>query len=231
MVYTKELFDERVAEIEIFYNELIRFYEEDRNDVLSISKSTFIIMLYNLIEACIREGFKEIYEKIHDETPTHESLNEPLVEKWIGKVIKDNKNNPEAYLKKLLLQLIILPPREVTIGRIQGLQSISSGNLDKKNINELLKDHGIDTRRSNRLRVGESTITVRKFRNDLSHGNISFKNAMNDYAVEAGEMSISKIKEDVLNYMESVIEDMNEFYTNRLYLKQLDNENIEEGLI
>jgi len=210
---------------------LIKLEEEDRDAILSISKSTFIIMLYNLIEACVREGFKEIYEKIHDETPTHENLNESLVEKWIGKVIRDNKNNPDAYLKKLLLQLIILPPKEVTIGKVQGLDSISSGNLDKKNINELMKNHGINTIRSNRLKVGESTIAVRNFRNDLSHGNISFKNAMNDYAVEAGEMSVSKIKEDVLNYMESVIDDMDDFYTNRLYLKQIDSENIEEGLI
>jgi len=190
MEYTKALFNERVSEIEIYYDELIKLEHEDRNDVLAISKSTFIIMLYNLIEACIREGFKEIYDKIHDDVPTHENLNAPLVEKWIGKVIKDNKNNPEAYLKKLLLQLIILPPKEITIGKVRGLQSISSGNLDKKVINELMLEHGISTSRSSRLRVGESTVTVRRFRNDLSHGNISFINAMNGYSVQARDMSI-----------------------------------------
>jgi len=36
-------------------------------------------------------------------------------------------------------------------------------------------------------------------------------------------MSILKLKKDVLDYMESVIADMNDFYSNRLYLKQDEN--------
>jgi len=48
---------------------------------------------------------------------------------------------------------------------------------------------------------------------------------------EEGVRSILKIKRDIVGYVESVIDDMDDFYTNKLYLKQIENENIEEGLI
>ena len=227
---TRSLFETRKEEIENLYNTIVMADAEAHSNIVPILKSTFVIMLYTLMESCILEGFKEIYEIIPESFPTHDTLNEKLVSRWISKVVRDNSKKPDEYLAILLQQVINEPARTIDIGKIEEMKDISSGNLDKNWIKKLLVSHGIPISRSSRGRIGKHTEYIKERRNKLSHGEESFAVSMRDCPVttsEEGLQSILGIKEDIVDYMESVIGDMAEFYDNKLYLKQIENENIE----
>jgi len=234
MNQTKILFESRKEEIENLYEDLIASNEGNNPSLVTILKSSLVIMLYSLMEACLTEGLREIYEVIPYSFPTHENLCEELVGRWVSKVVKDARRKPDEYLPTLMQQLISKPASTIDIGKVEDLKDISNGNLDKKHIKEIFDNHGIPTTNSWKRGVGKYTDYVKERRNKLSHGEESFSQSMRECPIESvdeRQRSVIKIKKDVFNYMASVIDDMDDFYTNRLYLKQIETENMEEGLI
>ena len=78
MQNTFDIFEERKEEIELYFSTLelmnndeeIQCNKKITRDVrlYKIMKSNFILMLYNLVEACVVSGLMEIYEnKIYGE--------------------------------------------------------------------------------------------------------------------------------------------------------------------
>lgn len=75
------LFEERKTEIEFYYS-ILKDLDSSNGKINTIDnarferilKSNFLLMLYNLIEACITTGFIEIYEAIEIHGNTYVDL-------------------------------------------------------------------------------------------------------------------------------------------------------------
>ena len=145
MQNTLSIFEERKAEIE-FYFSVIKQLDTGNSGIntsnntrfYKIMKSNFLLMLYNLVEACIVNGIMEIYESVKDEGCTYDQVRNELQSIWIRYKIKQvygTETNISTYEKQVkgIIKMIadntvlIIPKGAVKI----------SGNLDAKKIKEI----------------------------------------------------------------------------------------------
>ena len=218
MIETKNLFEDRKAEVNSLFQEIVRMDESlkltsdsDREEIFGILKSSFALMLYNLIEACIKQGFNEVYDAVKNYNATHKNLTPKFVDRWIEKVIRDNRDKPEYYLKIIINQLIASPTPLIELGSVSEIKGIADGNLDRRSINKLLETHGIRPAPANQ---GSQLVRVKDWRNKLSHGEVSFRECMRENVVS----DLENVMLDVFRFMNSTITNIEDFYNRKHFL-------------
>lgn len=84
--YYQILFDVMSHEINNRRNDSSRFRAEiktkDNTRFIRIMKSNFLLMLYNLIESCVKQGFEEIYEALEAENISYVQASYALRDVW-----------------------------------------------------------------------------------------------------------------------------------------------------
>lgn len=86
-----------------------------------------------------------------------------------------------------------------------------SGNLDARAIRDLLSDHKITiTDQADKPKM----LIVKRKRNQLAHGEESFGDSARDYTVS----DLEDFKDEVLDFIEAVLDTMKEYYDNKRYL-------------
>ncbi|MDR1482192.1 MAG: hypothetical protein LBI74_06155 [Synergistaceae bacterium] len=148
---TIELFNERKSEIEFYFSILVEIAAPnstikmvDNHRFARILKSNFLLMLYNLIESCIRSGFEDIYSAVKESGNPYPNVAEELRDIWsnyeISKAHKDTANR-QTYgkrVKEIIEQVISNNPLVITREALD-----ISGNLDARQIRTLLDVHKI----------------------------------------------------------------------------------------
>jgi hypothetical protein len=224
MIATKALFESRKEEIEFYYNAIceiadnkLGIVKSDNHRFVRIQKSNFLVMLYNLIEACVKSGFEEVYEVVESESISYTQASDALRDIWsnyeISKAQQKNaiKTTYEKRVKIILEQVISDTPIILTK---EAVETMASGNLDARKIKELLKEHGIDfteTSKGDKLRI----LTVKTKRNSLAHGEESFDEAARDLTLD----DLEKIKDEVLLFIEDVINGIEKYYNDKSYVR------------
>lgn len=216
---TFTLFEDRKKEIEFYFsimNEINNGSESmttiDNGRFLRILKSNFLLMLYNLVEACVVSGMMEIYERLKDSRSGYGDLISEIRYIWsnyeIGKVYS-NLAGKSAYEERV--QLIInhvIESQPITLNKdALGI----SGNLDARAIKKLCDKHGIRYVASDDdgcLRI------VKDKRNNLAHGDESFGDCARDMSLS----DLEHIKDEVINFIRCILDGMKEYYDNKLYL-------------
>lgn len=236
MTTTKALYDDRKDEIEFYYQVLfdVMSYranneDEDNNiDVfrsviktrdnsrfVRIMKSNFLVMLYNLIEACVKKGFEEIYEVLEAENISYVQASYALRDIWsnyeISNAEKSNAKD-ETYGKRVksILERVISNAPVVLSKKV--IEKMAGGTLDAHSIRELLKKHDIvfvETNAGDKHRI----LTVKTKRNLLAHGEESFDEAARNLTLE----DLTNIKMEVLTFIEDAIKGMERYYNGKLY--------------
>lgn len=221
------LFEERKTEIEFYYSILQELdSSHSRLDTIDnarferILKSNFFLMLYNLIEACITTGFIEIYEAIERNGNTYADLIAEFQRIWSDfKVSEPSENtaNQGTYkrvVRNILNDVLENRPLEFdTSDQIKFTKNILriSGNLDARVIRELLSDHNITfTDQADKPKM----LIVKRKRNQLAHGEESFGDSARDYTVS----DLEEFKDEVLNFIKTVLDTMKEYFDNKRYL-------------
>jgi hypothetical protein len=225
MITTMQIFETRKTEIELSYSVLLdlKLEEQPNGKTITIDKahterfapilkSNILLMLYNLVEACVRMGFVEIYDSIKDSGLAYKDLIESIRNIWsnfeIRQTIKPANATPTTYENKV--QSII--SKVISGGTIiltEDALSIS-GNLDARAIRQLLDDHSINiTDRTDKHHV----LLVKNKRNALGHGIDSFGESARDISI----IQLAEIKDEVLNFIFSVIGCMKLYYDGREY--------------
>ena len=223
------LFEERKTEIEFYYSILQeldssngRISTIDNARFERILKSNFLLMLYNLIEACITTGFIEIYEAIELHGNTYVELIAEFQGIWSDfKVSEPSENtaNQGTYkrvVRKILNDVLEKRPLEFeTSDQIKFTKNILriSGNLDARVIRVLLNNHNITfTDLTDKPKI----LIVKQKRNQLAHGEESFGDSARDYTVS----DLEGFKDEVLNFIKAVLDTMKEYYDNKRYLSE-----------
>ena len=218
---TIALFEDRKAEIEFYYSILIdmennngRIQTIDNSKFFRIMKSNFLLMLYNLIEACIVSGMMEIYENLSQSQSGYNDLIEEIQRLWsnhrIGEIYKSSgvRSAYESAVHDIITQVITDEP--IFLNR--AVLDIS-GNLDARRIKDLCDKHRIRYVAADNdgcLRI------VKEKRQNLAHGDESFGDCARDITLS----QLEHIKDEVTNFIEAIIAGMKDYYDNRLYLKE-----------
>jgi hypothetical protein len=216
---TLALFNDRLAEIDLSFSVLQNIEDSkirtnNNNDFGCILKSNILLMIYNLIEACIISGLCEIYESIKNSSVAYAGLIEEIQSIWsnykIGGVYLSNsgKKAYEKCVRNIIDEVVFNRPIELTRHAIK-----YGGNLDAEIIKKLCDKHKI--RYSVSDDKGHLT-TVKKKRNDLAHGNISFVNCARDISLQ----DLINIKDGVKQFIFEILNGMKTYYIHRCYIRQ-----------
>lgn len=179
MQNTLGIFEDRKEEINFYYSIMIEIESDeghietiDNNRLVKIMKSNLLLMLYNLVEACVVSGMMEIYEDLKNDGCSYSSVISEIQNIWAKYEINEiydpttertaYENRVQRIIQNITTESPIILPRDAL-----GV----SGNLNAKKIKELCDRHRIRYRLETR---GESLERVKLERNNLAHGDVSF---------------------------------------------------------
>jgi hypothetical protein len=165
--------------------------------ILRILKATFFLLLYNLVEASIREGFLSVYKAMEADGCSIKQLTPLLRKLWIDVEftrISAASANQESY-------------RNIARKLVQGIADDVKATLDVT----ALRFGGTDKR----TQGGEKLLVVKNKRNALAHGDLSFVECGRDYSVA----ELGKIKNQSFWYLKSILRNIDKFNTKKTYRK------------
>lgn len=220
MYNTNSLFEERKKELEFYYSILLdidsgkpNIRTIDNSAFFKILKSNFILMLYNLIESCVVSGIMEIYDELKRDECSYDEVIEEIKAIWRNRQIDDaysSRQAKQSTYEKKVEQIIsaISSKTPIILTRVE-LKSIS-GNLDANRIKKICDKHRIryvvegDT---------DNLLTVKQKRNSLAHGDVSFSDCARDLTM----VELEKMKDDVLVFMQNILDGMKKYYDSHGY--------------
>jgi hypothetical protein len=215
---TMVLFNDRSSEIDLSFSVLqgiedSKIRTNNNSDFGCILKSNILLMIYNLVEACIISGLCEIYESIKNSSIAYAGLIEEIQSIWsnykIGKVYLSNsgKKAYEKCVRKIIDDVVFNKPIELTRHAIK-----YGGNLDAETIKKLCDKHKI------RYNVSDDKgylSTVKEKRNSLAHGDMSFADCSRDISLQ----DLKNIKDGVKQFIDEILRSMKDYHDNRKYVR------------
>ncbi len=224
---TKEDFNTRKEEIENYFrflkifdddNTRVKYIENDK-EVTKIIESKFLtillanafLILYNLIEATVRNSIIELYLKIEEDNISFETLNDNLKKLWIKQKTDNLKegNFRQDKLREHIMNIAqsILEKETIKLSK----DSIDlSGNIDAQKIRELAQQIGFETTSD-----GRNLVNIKNKRNKLAHGEQTFYDVGKDYSVN----DLFELKNETFVYLEDVINKIGRYIIEKLYKK------------
>jgi hypothetical protein len=182
--------------------------------ILRILKANFFLLLYNLVEASIREGFLSVYKAVEFDGCSVKELTPLLRKLWIDaeftrvSAVSANQDSYRNIARKLVQAIAddVKATLDVTALRF-------GGNLDAAKIREVCDAHGVSHKTDRRTQGGEKLLLVKNRRNALAHGELSFVEVGRDYSVA----ELGKIKDQSFWYLKSILRNIDRFNAKKTY--------------
>jgi MAE_28990/MAE_18760-like HEPN len=175
-------------------------------NLLRTLKASGFLLLYNLVEATMRNAIEAIFDELKNEGVSYDIIR-PELKKIVLKNLK--KRNTEDIHASIM---------EVSIDIISASfdpQDVFSGNIDGRKIKETAIKYGFshvtDTRRTH---DGTDLVIVKKNRNDLAHGFKSFTEVGRDKTAD----ELLAIESRVVKYLRQILQNIEAYLENREYL-------------
>jgi len=167
-------FNRRKIEIEEY---LFHLHDQETQIGISVTlmntmKSSALIMLYNLVESTMTNILQDVFDHLESKEIDFVALNEPMKE-LILQYCK--KKNPRKIVGKMTSENVSMVVASFD------RSDVFSGNIDAKIIRETLKSFGV---KLNGNYDEPTLLTVKKERNDLAHGELSFSDCGKKYSAK-----------------------------------------------
>lgn len=222
MINARNEYNKRLHEVELYFDtmqlldkgsctiqcvnvlgqEEIRVIDAELSKIL---KANGFLLLYNLIEATIRNSIDAVLNSIHSSTVTFQSLSDNLKRIWIRQESK-GLNDERSQEKIMQIAKSILDNEILSFER----DCINiSGNIDAQKIREIIKQFG-GTEISN----GRDLKIIKDKRNNLAHGEFTFSDIGKDYTVG----DLIAYKNETKNYLSNVLDEIQDYIDNQKYL-------------
>jgi len=231
---TYKIFNERIKEIDFYYEALTQLAEAiaqslgnsieskktyKQENFLKILKANALLMIYNFVESTLLNGISEIYDKLRFTGATYLSVRKEIKDIWFSYKFKQ-AYQPEAHYrtyKSKALEIV----NSIMIGETIDLnrKSLSiDGNIDADIIRNVCYDHGITFSPDRESKGGERLKDVKLKRNELAHGTLSFAECGRDYSLE----DLVKIKDQTKIFLTGLLEGMKRYYDYEEYLDHVE---------
>jgi hypothetical protein len=175
-------------------------------DLLRTLKASGFLLLYNLVEATMRNAIEAIFDELKNEGISYDLIR-PELKKIVLKNIRKRKLN-DIHLSITAISIDI-----ITVGFDN--QDLFSGNIDARKIKDTAIEYGFsystDARKTSN---GFDLLSVKANRNDLAHGFKSFTEVGRDKT--ADELLV--IKSKVTRYLRQILQNIESYLKNREYL-------------
>jgi len=221
-----EKFKERVIEVNLYFKFLNSVLSTDIHlhststgigqpvdvEVQKILKANFFLILYNLIEATIRESIQEIYDSMGRDKLSYK-LTRPEIQKIMishkcKQIRESNSTNFVIAIEKLLADAI-----DDAIVKLDTDSIPISGSLDARKIREIAKKFGFSETTKKAKRGGADLLLVKTQRNSLAHGESTFSDCGRRYNIN----DLERIKDDVIFFLEDILKNINTYIDAKEY--------------
>ena len=218
MQNTLGIFEDRKEEINFYYSIMIEIESADghietidNNRLVKIMKSNLLLLLYNLVEACVVSGMMEIYEDLKNDGCSYNSVISEIQNIWAKNEINEiygptteriaYENRVQRIIQNITSESPIILSRDAL-----GV----SGNLNAKKIKEICDRHRIRYRLETR---GELLERVKLERNNLAHGDVSFSDCARNLSLS----DLETIKNEVFLFIDGILKGMTDYYIGKQY--------------
>jgi len=176
------------------------------SELLKTLKASGFLLLYNLVEATMRNAIEAIFDELRDKRVSYDNI-KPKLKKIILKNFK--KRNPDNIVGSITdISLDIIT---VCFDR----HDLFSGNVDGKEIKETAKKYGFSHKTNGeKTGNGNDLLTVKTNRNYLAHGFKSFSEVGRDKSAD----ELLEIKNKVLRYLRQILENIEQYLSDQEYL-------------
>lgn len=172
-------------------------------------KTTGFLLLYNLVESTMRNAIQSIFDEISKKGVSFDQLK---IE--IKRIILQNvkKNVQECGVNDFVEQTENILKDIIQSGFNR--DDLFSGNVDAKEIKNMAKKYGFSTKTDIATRDGIDLLSIKKNRNDLAHGVMSFKEVGQNTSAE----NLVEISKRVIKYLRQILENIDEYLVKQEYL-------------
>ncbi|EOJ63485.1 MAE_28990/MAE_18760 family HEPN-like nuclease [Enterococcus faecalis] len=225
-------FEKRISEVEYYFfclRQLYTFNEQkqsetlkkkmkndvyDFQDFLVILKANSFIVLYNLVEASVKNFIIGIYDEVAMQNLSYNDICDKLKKMWIDVYYNDLSHTTTNYSQhkekaKKMIEFIIAE-NKVDFGDEVKL----SGNADLQQIKKMFDKHGMNIDSSVIQNAGEGLLEVKNKRNHIAHGNISFIEGGRDSSIT----DLNQYKDEIIRFLNALNKEVSEYIDNQKYL-------------
>ncbi|MEB3148745.1 MAG: MAE_28990/MAE_18760 family HEPN-like nuclease [Sphaerospermopsis sp.] len=180
------------------------------DDLEKTLKATGYLLLYNLVEATMRNAIEAIFDELKTQRVSFDEVREEI-KKIVINNLKDKDNKSTQYILQTV-QNISVDIISVTFNK----NKLFSGNVDALKIRKTAEIYGFSSTTNNdKTRDGSDLLTVKTNRNDLAHGFKSFE----EVGKNATADELLKIQKRVICYLREILENIELYLSNKEYLK------------
>ncbi|MGK7888889.1 MAG: MAE_28990/MAE_18760 family HEPN-like nuclease [Leptolyngbyaceae cyanobacterium] len=176
------------------------------SDLLKTLKASAFLLLYNLVEATMRNAIEAIFDELKIRGIAYDQIRPEL-----KKVVLQNfkRRNPD----RLLSTINTIAVDIIAAGFDKG--ELFSGNLDGRKIRDTASEYGFSHQTDYaRTGDGKDLLTVKTNRNDLAHGFKSFTEVGRDKTAD----ELLEIKNKVVRYLRQILENIDQYLSRQDYL-------------
>lgn len=185
-------------------------------DVSKILKANAFLMLYNLIEATIKNGIWELLTKIEREGIPYQDLKKELKNIWLDRKLQvEFKTKDDTVIRQLYKLIENVLNEHLIFYTDKRYIKFESGNLTVSTIKKTAKRYGFNVVSILHSEEEEAFQNIKKERNNLAHGDKTFSNCGNNYAFD----DLKMYKQRVFDYLERVLQSIESFVNNRQYIE------------
>ncbi|NJS12197.1 MAG: hypothetical protein HC789_18385 [Microcoleus sp. CSU_2_2] len=174
-------------------------------------KANGFLLLYNLVESTMRNAIEAIFDDLKNQAISFDQLKPEI--KMI--VLQNLKNRSP---KKIHLQI-----NQISIDIITATferEELFSGNVDARLIKEIAEKYGFSYKtEAQKTMNGQNLVVIKSNRNDLAHGVKSFEEVGRNKTIA----ELLKIKEEVIEYLRQILENIKTYLDNQEYLDVTTN--------
>ncbi len=184
-------------------------------DVSKILKANAFLMLYNLVEATIKNGIWELLTKIEEERIPYKDLKEELKNIWLDRKLQiEFKTKDETIVKQLYKVVENVLDGDLTFFRSKRQIKFESGNLNIETIKKTSKKYGFNPISIVHENETKAFKDIKSERNNLAHGDKTFSDCGNNYSFP----ELKSYKDDVFEYLEKVLKSIENFISSKGYI-------------
>lgn len=214
-------FEKRVEEIDLYFQLLERIIGEDailyfpnkkshrkknfNPELIKVLKANLFLLLYNLAESSIKLSLTEIYDVVNSKNIKYKDVKDEIRKMWL---LTGHKNFQGIGTDNIFLKISNLAEDIISL-RFDS-DKVISGNIDGRKIQEFAKQYGFSSRVSPSANNGNKLHQVKRLRNDLAHGTVSFAECGRQYTLS----ELATIKKEVVVYLRRILKNIEKYLNN-----------------
>jgi hypothetical protein len=176
-------------------------------ELIKIIKANGFILLYNLIEATVRNSITAVINSISAEKVTYKKVTDEIRQLWVKQEFKSTNDIGSVRGKVHEVMSNVLND---TLFELRSDCVTISGNIDAQEIRNISKQLGCIEPKN-----GSTLVQIKNKRNQLAHGEKTFAEIGKDFTVK----DLITFKDETSMFIESVIANVEQFINNKGYLR------------